>query len=157
VRLSFLAAAVLTAVTLSRPLACEQGHALQTPSAGMVENKFGFKKHPLLATLRLHSGVDYAGAVGDPVFAAEAGTVSVAGVEGGYGKYVRIAHGKGLQSAYAHLSSFTVKPGDCAAKGQQIGRLGQTGISSGPHLHFEVLKNNRFIDPETVLGPAPPR
>jgi murein DD-endopeptidase MepM/ murein hydrolase activator NlpD len=136
-------------------LACETAGGLQHPARGEIDAKFGFREHPLLHTVRLHSGVDYSGAYGDPIAAAGAGTVTAAGREGGYGIYVRIDHGNGLQTAYAHLLNYNVKPGQCVSEGEVIGRLGNTGISTKPHLHFEVLQNNRFIDPSSLLPDHP--
>ena len=77
--------------------------------------------------------------------------IAIAGSEGGYGNYVRIDHGNGLRTAYGHLQNFNVKAGECVSKGQVIGGIGQTCISTGLHLHFEVLKDGRFIDPANAL------
>jgi murein DD-endopeptidase MepM/ murein hydrolase activator NlpD len=136
----------------SAPLgACETGNQLQHPAQGEIYRNFGYTEHPLLRTKRLHSGLDYKGAPGDPVTAAGTGTVTVAGREGGYGNYVRIDHGNGLQTAYAHLLNFTVKPGQCVSKDETIASLGNSGFSTEPHLHFEVLRDSRFIDPCALL------
>ena len=103
-------------------------------------------------------GLDYRGAGGEPVSAAEAGTVVAADRfneetkgEAGYGNYVRIDHGNGLQTAYAHLLNFNVKAGQCVSKGEVIGNLGNSGVSTEPHLHFEVIQNGRFADPSPLL------
>jgi murein DD-endopeptidase MepM/ murein hydrolase activator NlpD len=131
---------------------CELGEHLQHPSPGQIYAWFGYRKHPLLQTIRLHPGWDYNGSAGDPVVAAEAGKVVAAGWEGGYGKYVRIDHGAGLETAYAHLQKIGVKRGSCVSKGQVIGSVGQTGMAEGAHLHFEVIRDRRFIDPASLLA-----
>jgi murein DD-endopeptidase MepM/ murein hydrolase activator NlpD len=131
--------------------ACEIGNQLQHPAQGEIYKNFGYSQHPLLHTVRLHAGLDYKGAVGDAVVAAGTGTVTVAGREGGYGNYVRIDHGNGFQTAYAHLLNYNVKPGQCISKDEIIGSLGNSGLSSGPHLHFEVFQHNRFVDPCDLL------
>jgi murein DD-endopeptidase MepM/ murein hydrolase activator NlpD len=142
-----------TALSCSSAAAsCELGEHLQHPSPGQIYAWFGYRKHPVLQTIRLHSGWDYKGSEGDPVIAAEAGKVVAAGLEGGYGKYVRIDHGRGLETAYAHLQKIGVIPGSCVSKGQVIGTVGQTGIAEGPHLHFEVIRDQRFIDPASLLA-----
>ncbi len=131
--------------------ACEVGKHLQHPAQGQIYRKFGLTKDPVLKTVHLHSGLDYKGAVGDAVSAAEAGTVVVANNEGGYGNYVRIDHGNGMQTAYGHLQNFSVKPGQCVSKGEVIGSLGNSGISTGPHLLFEVIQDNELVDPSPLL------
>jgi murein DD-endopeptidase MepM/ murein hydrolase activator NlpD len=146
-KFAFVALAGLIAASSTPIQACETGNQLQHPAQGEIYAKFGYPENPLVHTARLHSGLDYKGAVGDPVAAAEAGTVAAAGREGGYGNYVRIDHGNGLQTAYAHLLSYKVKPGQCVGKGEAIGSLGNSGLSTGPHLHFEVLRDDRFVDP----------
>ncbi len=131
--------------------ACETGGHLQHPAQGEIFRKFGLMKDPVLKTVRLHSGLDYKGAGGEAVTAAEAGNVEIAGQEGGYGNYVRIDHGNGMQTAYGHLLNFSVKPGQCVSKGEVIGSLGNSGISTGPHLHFEVIQDTKFVDPSLLL------
>ncbi len=143
--------AAVLAIAAAGANACEVGGRLQHPVAGEIYKKFGFVEHPLLHTTLLHSGLDYRGAVGAPVIAAEAGTVVVAGREGGYGNYVRIDHGNGLQTSYGHLNKIEVKQGQCVGRGEIVGSIGQTGISTGPHLHFEVLRDDRFVNPISLL------
>lgn len=112
---------------------------------------FGVQVHPLFRVKKLHAGIDYLAPAGTEVIAAEAGHVTFSERSGGYGNHVRIEHGRGdWETLYAHLNDFTVKSGDCVAKGQVIGHVGSTGDSTGPHLHFEV---RRIIDPATVLPP----
>jgi murein DD-endopeptidase MepM/ murein hydrolase activator NlpD len=120
------------------------------PVGGEVVSPFGPRVHPLLQTTRMHTGVDYAAAVGDPVRAAAAGEVTFAAEDAGYGKKVAIRHAAGFETAYAQLSEISVSRGDCIEAGALIGRAGAT--ETGPHLHFEVLANGRFIDPVRMKG-----
>jgi murein DD-endopeptidase MepM/ murein hydrolase activator NlpD len=131
--------------------ACETGSQFQHPAKGEIYRRFGNQTNPVLGVVRLHSGFDYSGAAGEPVSAAEAGTVVSAGPEEGYGNYVRIDHGNGLMTAYAHMSNFSVKQGQCVGKGEVIGTIGASGVASKPHLHFEVIENGRFTDPGPLL------
>jgi murein DD-endopeptidase MepM/ murein hydrolase activator NlpD len=116
---------------------------------------YGMRVHPLLNRKRMHTGVDWAGPVGTPILAAGRGTIEIAGRKGQYGNYVRIRHANGYTTAYAHLSGFArgVREGVKVRQGQVIGYLGSTGLSSGPHLHYEVLVNNRFVDPNALQVP----
>jgi murein DD-endopeptidase MepM/ murein hydrolase activator NlpD len=154
-KFAILALAGLFAALPGHLEACDTGNRLRHPAQGEIYGKFGYREHPLLHVLRLHTGLDYRGAIGDPVAAAEGGTVAVADREGGYGNYVRIDHGNGLQTAYAHLASYNVKPGQCVSKDELIGSVGNSGVSTEPHLHFEVLQNSRFIDPISLLPGHP--
>jgi murein DD-endopeptidase MepM/ murein hydrolase activator NlpD len=129
---------------------------MRTPvRAARLTSGFGYRRHPLLRTLRLHSGVDWAGPVGTPIMAAGGGTIEVAGREGGYGNYVRIRHSNGYKTAYGHLLRFAegVAKGVKVRQGQIIGYLGNTGMSTGPHLHYEVLVNSRFTNPLSIKIP----
>jgi murein DD-endopeptidase MepM/ murein hydrolase activator NlpD len=150
-RFAFVALACLFAASPARSEACGTGNQLVHPAQGEIYAKFGWKKHPLLKTVRFHAGLDYMGAVGDPVEAAGAGTVAAAGRYGGYGNYVRIDHGNGLQSTYGHLLKLNVEPGQCIGKGEIVGSVGNTGLSTEPHLHFEVIQDNKFVDPCALL------
>ncbi len=146
-----IALAGLFAALPAGAFACETGAQSQHPAQGEIYRKFGYAKHPLLKTVFFHVGLDYRGAVGEPVSAAESGTVEVAGREGGYGNYVRIDHGNGLKTTYAHLMNFNVKPGQCVSKGEVIASLGNSGMTTGPHLHFEVIQDGKFADPTPLL------
>jgi murein DD-endopeptidase MepM/ murein hydrolase activator NlpD len=137
-------AAVLAVLSIDARACDTGGDNLVHPARGAIYRKFGYVKHPLLNVTRLHSGLDYRGKTGARIVAAEAGTVVVAGREGGYGNYVRIYHGNGLHTAYAHLRRIKVKPGQCVAKGETIGSIGHTGIAVGPHLHFEIIRTTTF-------------
>jgi murein DD-endopeptidase MepM/ murein hydrolase activator NlpD len=130
----------------------------QPPSAGEIDGGFGTRVDPILDLTRMHTGVDYFAPLGDPVKAAEAGTVVAAGRNGGYGLRIVIRHARGIATAYAHLESMKVAPGDCVAKGDVIGALGKTGLTipgRAPHLHFEVLSDGEFVDPIRFLASPP--
>lgn len=110
---------------------------------------FGMRRHPLLNRMRRHNGVDWAARPGTPILAAGKGTVSFAGRRGAYGNFIRIAHPNGYESAYAHMQRFApdMRVGKRVRQGDVIGYVGTTGLSSGPHLHFEVRVNRRHVDP----------
>jgi murein DD-endopeptidase MepM/ murein hydrolase activator NlpD len=117
------------------------------PVGGRLTSKFGLRHHPLLGYSRLHKGVDFAAAYGSPVRAAASGSVTGAGWAGGYGRQVRISHGGGLASSYSHLSGLAVAPGGHVSAGQIIGYAGSSGLSTGPHVHYEVRRNGVPVDP----------
>jgi murein DD-endopeptidase MepM/ murein hydrolase activator NlpD len=116
---------------------------------------FGQRMHPLLHVLKMHTGVDWAGAAGTPILAAGNGVIAEMGRKGGNGNYVRIRHANGYETAYSHMLKFFpgLGVGSKVAQGDQIGYIGTTGLSSGPHLHFEVLVNTSFVDPMTIHVP----
>ena len=117
------------------------------PTAGVVSSGYGNRLHPILGVYRLHAGIDLGTAHGQLVYAARAGQVITAGPWGGYGNAVVLAHGDGLSSVYAHLSTVTVRPGDLVSALQQVGNIGSTGLSTGPHLHFEIRLNGSAVNP----------
>ncbi|MFN3428474.1 MAG: peptidoglycan DD-metalloendopeptidase family protein [Candidatus Sericytochromatia bacterium] len=125
---------------------------LSLPVHGRFSSPYGMRKHPVTGQHKLHTGLDIAAATGTPVKVPRSGTVTFAGWSGGYGNYVVIDHGNGLQTAYAHLSAINVRKGQSVSAGSQLGKVGSTGMSTGPHLHFEVKRNGQFVDPKTVLG-----
>ncbi|TMI99325.1 MAG: peptidase M23, partial [Bacillati bacterium ANGP1] len=120
------------------------------PTRGLFTSGFGMRRHPLFGIWHLHTGVDIATAWGAPVLAAAEGRVIYAGWFGGYGKIVVIDHGEGMSTLYGHLSSLLVVAGDEVRRGQPVGRVGSTGFSTGPHLHFEVRVNGRPINPTSL-------
>lgn len=121
------------------------------PTAGGVASGFGPRLHPILGYYRMHSGLDIGGAQGQAIWAATDGVVSLAGWNGGYGNTVILGHGSGTTTLYAHMSAFAVSPGEYVNAGQVIGYVGSTGLSTGPHLHFEVRINGAPVDPRPYL------
>jgi murein DD-endopeptidase MepM/ murein hydrolase activator NlpD len=113
------------------------------------------RKHPILGYSLMHKGIDFAAPKGTPIFAAGGGRVVAAGRNGGYGNYIRIRHSGEYSTAYAHLSRFAkgIRPGQRVRQGQVIGYIGTTGRSTGPHLHYEVLRSDRQINPLDVKQP----
>lgn len=126
---------------------------LRTPINGArISSRFGNRKHPILGYTRLHAGVDFAAATGTPIYSAGDGTVAFVGRKGGYGNYVKIKHNGTYSTAYAHASRFAngMRVGKHVKQGQVIAYVGTTGRSTGPHLHYEVHKNGRQINPQNA-------
>ena len=121
----------------------------------IMRSGFGGRRHPILGYVKMHTGVDWATAYGTPIFASGNGVLEKVGTEGGYGKYIRIKHNNGYETAYGHLSAFAkgMEPGKRVRQGQVIGFVGSTGMSTGPHVHYEILVNGRFVDPMRVKLP----
>ncbi len=128
----------------------ERSAGLMTPVAGRITSGFGMRFHPILHYSRMHAGIDFGAAWGSPIVAAADGMVVAAGYGGGYGRQVQIAHGGGILTLYGHMSSITASAGEPVRQGQVIGYVGSSGLSTGPHLHFEVKVNGRPVDPMTV-------
>jgi murein DD-endopeptidase MepM/ murein hydrolase activator NlpD len=122
---------------------------------GIMRSGFGERNHPLLHYLKMHTGVDWAAPFGTPIFAAGNGAIDEIGLKGGYGKYVRIRHANGYETAYGHMTAFArgLNVGSRVRQGQIIGFVGSTGLSTGSHVHYEVLINDRFVNPMTVKLP----
>lgn len=118
---------------------------------GSISSGYGGRTGPIEGGYEWHSGIDIAVEFGTPVYATAAGTVEQAGWNGGYGRYVRIAHGDDYETAYGHMSGIAVVTGQQVIKGEIIGFVGSTGYSTGPHLHYEVLADGQNIDPFYVL------
>ena len=116
---------------------------------GRLSSRFGWRIHPVYKDRRKHNGVDYAAACGTAIYAAGDGVITFVGWKGGYGKFIAIKHGTTYSTNYAHLRSFAngMRPGARVRKGQLIGRVGNTGVSTGCHLHYEVVKNGTKINP----------
>ena len=123
--------------------------------AGIMRSGFGFRKHPILGYSKMHTGVDWAAPHGTPIYSSGNGTVEKAGWESGYGKYVRVRHTNGYETAYGHMSAFArnLQPGMRVRQGQVIGYVGSTGLSTGAHLHYEIMVNGRFVDPMRIKLP----
>ena len=120
------------------------------PVQGHVTSSFGWRMHPILRFVRLHKGMDIGAAWGTPVYAVLDGTVQAAGRAGGYGNFIKLQHGGGIGTGYGHLSRFAVSAGQRVRQGQVIGYVGSTGISTGPHLHWEVWRNGVAINPKSI-------
>ncbi|MEO6093887.1 MAG: M23 family metallopeptidase [Novosphingobium sp.] len=120
------------------------------PVVGQLTSRYGPRFHPILGYTRMHAGVDVGAPWGAPIVAALPGTVSFAGWHGGHGNYIRIEHGSGLSTGYAHLSRIAVRPGDRVEARAVIGNVGSSGLSTGPHLHYEVFRDGKSIDPLLV-------
>lgn len=121
-------------------------------ASAALSSRFGARYHPILGGWRQHSGVDLAAATGTPVTAPSPGVVVAAQWWGGYGLFVAIDHGKGMQTRYGHLSAVAVAPGQQVKMGQVLGYVGSTGNSTGPHLHYEMRLNGQPLDPLTATG-----
>ena len=117
-----------------------------------VSSRFGLRVHPITGKTKSHTGIDIASNQGTAVYASDGGTVTLAGWNGGYGNCIMIDHGNGYVTLYGHLSSISVSVGQTVSQGTTIGAVGSTGNSTGPHLHFEVLKNGTRIDPEQFFS-----
>ena len=121
------------------------------PGATDLSSGFGVRVDPFLGRPAMHTGLDFRGSTGDPVFATAAGTVVIAGWNGGYGRMVEISHGHGITTRYGHLSRVDVTVGQKVSIGQTIGRIGSTGRSTGPHLHYETRLEDDPVDPHKFL------
>ena len=121
-------------------------------ATGETRSGFGYRRHPILGYYKMHTGVDWAAPIGTPIFAAGNGVVIMAEWHGGYGRRVEIQHANGYVTAYNHMSGFArgVAEGVRVKQGQTVGFLGSTGLSTGPHLHYEVMVNGHFVDPMRV-------
>jgi murein DD-endopeptidase MepM/ murein hydrolase activator NlpD len=124
-------------------------------AVGMVTSPFGWRTHPLLHISEMHTGVDWGAPFGTPIFAAGNGDIEEIGLKGGYGKYVRIRHANGYETAYGHMTAFArgLDVGSHVRQGQIIGFVGSSGLSTGSHVHFEIIVNDRFVDPMRIKLP----
>ncbi|MGI9624077.1 MAG: peptidoglycan DD-metalloendopeptidase family protein [Acidimicrobiales bacterium] len=121
------------------------------PIGGPISSPYGFRIHPIYGTRRLHTGIDYHAGQGAPIAAAASGTVIFAGSFSGYGNTVIVQHSGGYSTLYAHMSGFNLSNGASVNKGETVGFVGSTGLSTGPHLHFEIRLNGTAVDPAQFL------
>jgi murein DD-endopeptidase MepM/ murein hydrolase activator NlpD len=121
------------------------------PASGGSTSRFGMRFHPILKYNRMHNGIDFGGGYGAPVYATADGVVISTSRLGGYGNAIIIEHGRGLSSVYGHLSRIMVSSGATVRRGQRIGSIGSSGLSTGPHLHFEIRQNGRPVNPSSYL------
>ena len=122
---------------------------------GIMRSGFGARHHPILGYTKMHTGIDWAAPMGTPIYASGNGEIEKAGWESGYGKYIRIKHANGYETAYGHMTAFArgMEPGKKVRQGQLIGFVGSTGLSTGAHVHYEILVNGRFVDPMRIKLP----
>ncbi|MBW3621330.1 MAG: peptidoglycan DD-metalloendopeptidase family protein [Actinobacteria bacterium] len=125
---------------------------LRLPVAAPMSSGFGPRVHPVTGQYRLHAGIDLAAPAGTPIGAAAAGTVTFAGVRGGYGNLVIVDHGDGTETRYAHQDTIAVTAGQRVGVGDLLGTVGSTGQSTGPHLHLELRRDGQPVDPAPLLG-----
>ena len=128
----------------------EQRRGLLAPVPGGITSGFGMRRHPILGYRRMHAGMDFKARYGTPIVAVSDGRVSSAGRAGGCGIAVRLEHGSGLSTRYCHMSRMAVAAGQQVRRGQVIGYVGSTGLSTGPHLHYEMYRGGRVINPASV-------
>ena len=127
-----------------------QRTGLLMPVVGRITSSFGARRHPILGYTRMHSGIDFGAGYGSPIYAVGDAVVELAGWHGGHGNYVRLNHGGGYGTGYGHMSRIAVAPGTRVRAGQVIGYVGSTGLSTGPHLHYELYQNGRPVNPLSV-------
>jgi murein DD-endopeptidase MepM/ murein hydrolase activator NlpD len=127
------------------------------PARGWLSSTMGRRSDPFTGDDDFHAGLDIAGERGQPVFATAAGTVNHVGFQGGYGNLIVLDHGFGLQTRYGHLLNYSVKQGAQVKRGDVIGHVGNTGRSTGYHLHYEVLANGKLLNPLKLLSQQKPR
>ena len=120
------------------------------PVAGRITSGFGLRVHPILRFARMHRGIDFGAGYGAPIVSAADGQVTGSGWSGGYGRQVRIAHGGGIVTTYSHMSRLVAESGSFVRQGQLIGYVGSSGLSTGPHLHYEVHRNGTAVNPLSV-------
>jgi murein DD-endopeptidase MepM/ murein hydrolase activator NlpD len=128
----------------------QQRTGLLMPVVGRITSNFGARRHPILGYTRMHGGVDFGAPSGAPIYAVGDATVAHAGWHGGHGNMVKLDHGNGFGTGYAHMSRIAVSPGTRVRAGQVIGYVGSTGLSTGPHLHYELYKGGAKVNPLSV-------
>lgn len=141
-------------MNLYRIAAGKAPFAMPVKSAFRFTSGFGFRRDPKGAGTRMHSGTDFAGSSGTPIYATADGVVTIAGWEGGYGRHVEVRHEFGLSTTYSHMSQILVSVGQRVSRGDQIGAMGSSGRSTGTHLHYEVRQGGRAVNPMTFIRAA---
>jgi murein DD-endopeptidase MepM/ murein hydrolase activator NlpD len=131
-------------------------NGMMMPVAGHITSYFGYRYHPILHFTRFHAGLDIGASWGSPIVAAADGRIAAAGWAGGYGREVQIAHAGGLTSIYGHMSDIVAQPGSFVRAGQLIGYVGSSGLSTGPHVHFEVRMGGTPVNPLGVRFTSAP-
>lgn len=134
----------------ARGVGAKKSDGAMMPVAGRLTSSFGMRRHPVLGYARMHKGLDIAAPMGSPIRAPMDGVVQMAGWAGGYGKFVKLSHGQGMATGFGHMSRIAVASGGRVSKGQIIGYVGSTGMSTGAHLHYELWKNGVPINPGKV-------
>ncbi|NOX49462.1 MAG: M23 family metallopeptidase, partial [Gammaproteobacteria bacterium] len=143
---------ILDSVLVSRDIEATSQVRGRPVNWGWVSSPFGKRVDPLTGKTAWHSGLDFAGRDGSDVIAVASGVVTFAGERSGYGKLVEISHADGLVTRYAHHKALVVSVGEVVKKGEKVGVMGSTGRSTGPHVHFEVVKNGRTVDPAKYVA-----
>lgn len=128
----------------------EQHSGLVAPVPGRISSNYGMRRHPILGYRRMHAGMDFKASHGTPIVAVTDGTIIGAGRMGGCGNAVRMRHGGGIDTRYCHMSRIAVNRGQSVRRGQVIGYVGSTGLSTGPHLHYEMYRGGRAVNPASV-------
>jgi murein DD-endopeptidase MepM/ murein hydrolase activator NlpD len=127
---------------------------LRTPlDTVRITSSFGMREHPILGFTRMHAGIDFGAPTGTPVYAAGDGVVEKAAWAGGYGRWLQIKHGGGFETGYGHLSRWAVKQGQHVHQGQVVAYVGSTGLSTGSHLHYEIMQNGKKLNPSAFKAP----
>jgi murein DD-endopeptidase MepM/ murein hydrolase activator NlpD len=139
-----------TATTATEAMVRERG--ILIPVSGELTSGYGYRLHPVDQVEDLHAGVDIAAPEGTPIVAALAGIVEQVSEEDGLGKTLRIVHGDGIETVYGHCATITLREGQFVQQGDQVGTVGSTGKSLGPHLHFEIRVDGVAIDPARIAG-----
>lgn len=134
-----------------RQLIDSKSTAFPTLKGSFITSRFGWRIHPITGKRKFHSGIDFGAKQGTAIYAFKPGLVEFADWKGGYGKTVIINHGEGFSTLYGHASKIVVRKGERVVAGQKIGNIGSTGMSTGPHLHFEVRVNNKPVNPRPYL------
>ena len=124
--------------------------ALAWPVSARITSNFGMRRHPILGYARMHKGMDFGARWGAPIVASADGVIAQAGWAGGYGRQVRIAHASAITTSYSHMSRILVAPGSMVRQGQVIGYVGSSGLSTGPHLHYETYRGGVAVNPLSV-------